>query len=187
MSLTFPLPIEPIAPADCDEFFRYLNDHRRENGQSPQGWFIPISRSESLQPYAKEESFRAGLHVPIGSEGWRRAWVARTPERQIAGHVDLRAHPVPSTTHRCLLGMGVHRDHRRRGLGAALLAFAEDWAAGCSSLEWIDLEVLSANAPARRLYQRVGFIEVGAVPEMFRMDGQSFGLTRMAKRIARDQ
>ncbi len=176
--------IESIGELDWDEFFRYINDQRRENGQAANGYFIPVSRSESARPYPKEASFRAGIHVPVGSAGWRRAWVARTAS-QIAGHVDLRSHPEPFAEHRCLLGMGVHRDHRRRGLGAALLAYAEEWAAANPHLEWIDLEVLTTNESAIRLYRRAGFAEVGEVAEMFKMDGQSVSLTRMAKRIAR--
>ena len=178
------ISIEPVMESDWDEFFRYLNHLRRDNGLSAGSYFLPISRSESAQPYPKEDSFRVGLHVPVGAEGWRRAWVMRSGG-QIVAQVDLRAHPVPFAEHRCLLGLGVHRKHRRRGLGAALLAHAEEWAAAIPQLEWIDLEVLSANEPALRLYRRAGFAEVGKVAEMFKLDGRLFSLTRMARRILR--
>jgi len=177
------IQIEPVGELDWDEFFRYINDHRFDNGQAANGYFLPISKFEATRPYPKEDSFRSGLGVPVGSEGWRRAWVART-DRQIVGHVDLRAHPVPFAEHRCLLGMGVHRDHRRRGLGATLLAHAVLWATKNTQLEWIDLDVLTTNDSALRLYRRAGFTEVGEVADMFRIDGQAFNLTRMAKRIS---
>lgn len=50
----------------------------------------------------------------------------------------------------------VHRDWRRRGIGQALLAFAEEQARalGCCKLT---LEVLSGNAAAMCAYERAGF------------------------------
>jgi ribosomal protein S18 acetylase RimI-like enzyme len=181
------IAIEPISESGCDEFFRYLNDHRSDNGTAETGYFIPISQSESRHPYEKEPSFRDGLKLLIGSPGWRRVWVARASDRQIVGHVDLRSHPVRFAEHRCLLGMGVHRDHRRLGVGAALLSHAREWAVANTVLEWLDLDVLSTNAPAIRLYLRAGFAKVGEVAEMFKMDGQSFAWITMTKRIREHQ
>jgi ribosomal protein S18 acetylase RimI-like enzyme len=179
--------IEPVDESGLDEFFRYLNDVRSDNGTAETGYFLPQSQRESRLPYDKEQSFRAGLYVPVGTLGWRRAWVARASNRQIVGHVDLRSHPVRSAEHRCLLGMGVHRDQRRLGLGAALLSHASEWALANTGLEWLDLEVLSTNEQAVRLYLRAGFAKVGELPEMFKMDGRSFSWTMMTKRIRENQ
>ena len=148
---------------------------------------MPQSQSESRLPYDKEPSFRAGLNVPVGALGWRRAWVGRASNRQIAGHVDLRSHPVRLAEHRCLLGMGVDRNHRRLGVGATLLSHASEWALANTGLEWIDLEVLSINEPALRLYLRAGFAQVGEVAEMFKLDRRSFSWTTMTKRIRENQ
>jgi ribosomal protein S18 acetylase RimI-like enzyme len=107
----------------------------------------------------------------------------RLPSGQIVGHVDLRSHPEKLTEHRCLLGMGVHRQHRRRGIGEDLLAFAENWAAEKANLEWIDLQVLSENSGAMQLYCRMGFSKTGEVPEMFQIEGRSFSYVFMAKSL----
>ena len=179
--------IEALGDSGCDEFFQYLNNHRSDNGKGETGYFLPLSQSESRHPYDKEEPFRAGLNVPVGSPGWRRLWVARASNRQIVGHVDLRSHPVRFAEHRCLLGMGVDRNHRRLGLGAALLAHAGEWALANTALEWIDLHVLSTNDPAIRLYLRAGFVQVGETPEMFKFDGRAFSDTAMTKRLRQDQ
>ena len=179
--------IEPIGESGCDEFFRYLNDHRSDNGAAETGYFMPLSQSESGFPPEKEQLFRDGLKLPIGSPGWRRVWVGRDARRQIVGHVDLRSHPVRFAEHRCLLDMGVHRNHRRLGVGAALLSHATEWALANTGLEWLDLEVPSTNEPALRLYLRAGFAKVGEVAEMFKMDGRSFSWTTMTKRIRENQ
>jgi RimJ/RimL family protein N-acetyltransferase len=187
MQLTQGIIIESVDEPASDEFFRYLNDHRADNGTEEAGYFLPLSQSESRLPYAKEESFRAGLAVPVGSPGWRRAWVARVANGQIVGHIDLRSHPERFAEHRCLLGMGVGRSHRRLGLGAALLSHASEWALANTGIEWLDLQVLSTNGPAMRLYLRAGFAKVGEVAEMFKIDGRSFSFTTMTKRIRENQ
>jgi RimJ/RimL family protein N-acetyltransferase len=183
MELLPSIVIEPIGESGCDEFFHYLRDHCSDNGKGSTGYFLPSSQSDSGFPPEKEQRFRYGLKLAMASPGWRRAWLARDGNRQIVGHVDLRSHAMRFTEHRCLLGMGVHRNHRRLGVGAALLSHAGEWALANTGLEWLDLEVLSANERAIRLHLRAGFSKVGEVPEMFRIDGHSFAWIRMTKRL----
>ncbi|MEM7488536.1 MAG: GNAT family N-acetyltransferase [Pseudomonadota bacterium] len=58
------------------------------------------------------------------------------------------------------LGMGVLRDHRRRGLGRDLLRRTLD-AARAAGIERVELTVRASNAPARRLYEAEGFTAEG--------------------------
>lgn len=55
------------------------------------------------------------------------------------------------------------------------LALAQD------GLDWIDLELLSVNAPARRLYLATGFVQTGEQADMFRIDGEQHGYTFMSR------
>lgn len=178
--------IEAIDVAAVDDFLAYLDDHISDNGDAAAGgYFLPLPRGAST-PGALADAFREGLGVPVGTPGWRRGWIARSGDGRILGHIDLRARPQRLTEHRCLLGMGVDRDHRRVGIGSRLLEHAERWALGCA-LEWIDLEVLSTNLRAIRLYQRSGFVKVGEVQEMFRIEGRTISQTTMTKRLLRPQ
>lgn len=72
---------------------------------------------------------------------------------------------------------------RKAGLGGRLLAHAEQWAAASARLEWMDLQVLSSNAPAIHLYLRHGFHKTGEIPAMFNIDGQLFSYTGMSKHL----
>ena len=58
--------------------------------------------------------------------------------------------------------MLVHRRARRRGVGAALMRGAED-AARESGRTLLVLD--TASEDAKRLYERLGWIRVGTVPE----------------------
>jgi YD repeat-containing protein len=180
-----PLAIAALAPSDFDTFLAYLNDHLSDNGQAGTGYFQPLPRLASHFPADRAQAFRTGLQAAVGAPGWRRLWVARDEQGRIAGHIDLRGRAEVLAPHRCLLGMGVDRAHRRRGLGQRLIAHALQWASTVGQLEWVDLHVLSANEAAVALYRTAGFDKTGEIADMFRIDGQGHAYTSMCKRLAR--
>ena len=174
--------IEQLDAGGFDIFLAYLNDHLSDNGRGETAYFQPLSRAESRFPADKAAAFKTGMSTAVGDAGWRRVWVARDADGAIAGHIDLRAHAERYAAHRCLLGMGVDRGHRKAGLGGRLIAHATQWATE-AGFAWIDLQVLSVNAPAIKLYQRSGFQKTGEIPDLFRIDGLSFAYTGMSKRL----
>jgi ribosomal protein S18 acetylase RimI-like enzyme len=173
------LSIRAVEHFNVEAFFAYLDDHLSDNGKGGTLLFQPMAASESHYPDDKRRAFATGLATPFGQPGWRRAWVALDEHGAIAGHVDLRARSERHTGHRALLGMGVHRDHRRQGVGMHLIHAAIGWARACTELEYIDLEVLSSNSPALALYTKAGFRRVGKYEDMFRIDGVSLSYTLM--------
>ena len=172
--------IRAAASDDLDRFFAYLDDHLRDNGSGATALFMPMPRAASRFGPERESAFRSAFGTPFGQPGWRRLWLAVDAHGAIAGHVDLRARPEGACAHRALLGMGVHRDARKQGLGARLIGVAAAWAANEASLDWIDLEVLSVNVPARQLYARCGFVQTGETADMFRIDGEALAYTFMS-------
>jgi ribosomal protein S18 acetylase RimI-like enzyme len=91
---------------------------------------------------------------------------------EIHGTIQLRHSPrLESCLHRALLAMGIERSHRAQGWGRQLLEAALGWAQAQPSLDWIDLGVFENNAPARALYSRFGFREVGRREDLFRAFG----------------
>jgi ribosomal protein S18 acetylase RimI-like enzyme len=173
------LTIQPVAPGDLPALFVYLDDHLQDNGKNGTPLFQPISRQDAFFPPARKAAFATGLATAVGAANWRRAWIALDGNGAIAGHVDLRARPEKAAAHRTLLGMGVHRDFRRQGLGQRLLQAAQDWAVQQTALDWIDLEVLTTNLPGRALYRAHGFTMTGETADMFRIDGEALGYTFM--------
>lgn len=174
--------VRPVEQGDLPALFVYLDDHLRDNGKDGTPLFQPMGRAESGFPIDKRASFVVGMGAEVGAPGWRRAWFALDADGYICGHVDLRARPERLSRHRCLLGMGVHRDHRRHGLGALLLETALAWAGEQDGIDWVDLEVISSNLAARRLYERCGFAFAGEIADLFRIDGEQLGYVFMTRK-----
>jgi len=175
--------IVPLQPEQLPQLFMYLDDQLQENGRDGMPLFQPLSRAQGRLAPEKAASFAGGLAIALGQPGWRRVWIALDAGGAIAGHIDLRARPDPCSPHRAMLGMGVHRAYRRFGLGRMLVDTALAWAEATPMLAWVDLDVLSGNHAARRLYQRAGFIVTGEEPDLYRIDGQSHGSVTMSRRI----
>jgi len=174
------LQIVALEPERLPQLFMYLDNQLQENGRDGMPLFQPLSREQGRLPPEKAASFAGGLSIALGQPGWRRVWIALAADGAIAGHIDLRARPDPLSTHRAMLGMGVHRDYRRFGLGRMLVDTAIAWARATPMLDWVDLDVLAGNHAARRLYERTGFVVTGEEPDLYRIDGESHGSVTMS-------
>lgn len=177
------LRIRPADGTDLAPFFAYLDDHLRDNGAHGTPLFQPLARDQSRLPAGLRIAFIKGLDIPVGQAGWRRLWLALAPNGDIAGHIDLRSRPEPAAGHRAMLGMGVHRVWRRRGLGRRLVDTALAWANDGGKVAWVDLEVLSGNAPAVELYVRNGFTMLARIEDMLQIDGVSHDVSYMTRRV----
>ena len=175
--------IKPLIAERIDNFFVYLNDHISDNGKNNAPLFLPISRDNLNIPMELTTSFSNGLSTSIGTHGWRRVLIAVNNKDEIIGHIDLKSHNQNNTQHRAVMGMGVDRDNRKKGLGNLLIESIIAWAKNETSIEYIDLWVLSENNAAIRLYKRLGFKKIGEVEDMFRIDNNSHNYIMMAKKI----
>lgn len=178
------ITIKSIHREAFDPFFTYLSDHLAHNGKDKDPLFQPMSRGESKVSAKLESNFKVGQSIPTDQAGWRRLWIALNLKEEIVGHIDLRSHNQKHTQHRALLGMGVHRDYRKLGLGSALINTLIEWGKDNTTVEYIDLWVLSNNAPAIGLYRKMGFQKTGEVKDMFRIDNIPYHYTMMAKKLS---
>lgn len=109
----------------------------------------------ALTPEQEREWIRAHFEQP--------GWVAVLVEvdGQIAGLLHFENGPRRRIAHRGTLGMGVLRQYRGLGVGAALMRALIEWAEREPLLEKLCLAVLADNAPAMALYRKFGFVEEG--------------------------
>jgi len=162
---------------------------------------IGVTRCEVV-PLA-EEHFRQ-LHAVADAVARERRFLAMTQAPPLPDavafyrsvlasgqcHVALRAGEVvgwcdvlpvfgESRRHVGVLGIGLAKDSRGKGLGAALLAAAIDtaWSRGLTRIE---LTVREHNVNARRLYEKTGFVHEGVKQRSFLVNGQYFAAHVMA-------
>ncbi|MCG7392322.1 GNAT family N-acetyltransferase [Microvirga sp. ACRRW] len=141
------------------------------------------SDCEAIAALASLPGYRWGtLRMPHQTPEETRKWLeslgannvslAAFLNEQIVGHIGL-TRLAGRRAHAANIGMGVHDDHRGRGIGSSLLRevlmIADDWL----NLNRIELTVYVDNAPAIALYKRNGF-EVEGTHRSFAFRGGSF-------------
>lgn len=106
-------------------------------------------------------------------------------EGRLAGVAGLRRQTRAKTRHKAtLFGMGVLREHRRRGLARALVEAVVAGAEAMPGVCVLQLTVAETNAPARRLYEGGGFQAFGVEPRALRADDAFVGLVHMWRAVA---
>lgn len=76
--------------------------------------------------------------------------------------------------HSTLLGLGVAKAFRDKGIGRALLHCCLNWAKSHDNLERVELHVHGDNARAIALYKELGFIEEGRRKDAIRRGPQEY-------------
>ncbi len=170
--------IKKIEKEQVLDFFKYLTVHLAENGKNGL-FFQPLSIEQSKFDKKWENKFNIGLEKEKGEEGWRTLWLATNQENQIVGHIDIRGRPEPNTAHRVLLGMGVDSQFRKLKIGQQLVEFVIDYCKKQPDISWLDLDVMSNNIPAIRLYEKIEFQALSQTADMFRIGDISYGHTSM--------
>jgi len=161
-----------LTAAHIDEFISYSARMRLGSGVGDTPIFSAFSRTKVIDKVGLAAHLDSAWKSPIGTPGWERTLGCFDGEK-IVGDCELNTWHEESHIHRANLGMGVDACYRSKGIGKILLTKTIDWAKEQRSLKWIDLGVFADNAPARRLYENCGFIEVGRTVDAFRVDGHS--------------
>ncbi len=100
------------------------------------------------------------------------------------GHCTVRrVGPTPDSesAHVGELGILVHRDHRGRGVGRAILERALAECAG--TFEIVRLSVFATNVRARTLYEALGFVRAGTIPRAVRRGTTYYDEELMVRRL----
>lgn len=98
---------------------------------------------------------------------------------QLAGYVELSGGSFRRSRATAYLVIGVRTRAAGRGIGAALLRRAKEWAAA-HGLHRLELTVMAHNDRAIRLYERMGFTVEGRRVECLFVDGQFIDELTMA-------
>lgn len=166
------LEIRLLRPSDLPAYHEHLLRHEQENGRDGDIVFAPYEypRNPTFDQIEKER--KSKWNSPVTELTWERCW-GIIEDHRIYGDLRLAPSlPLQSALHRATLSIGIERSLRGRGHGEALISTALEWAYQQPTLEWISLQVFEHNLPARTLYAKFGFYEVGRIPDLFRVKGQ---------------
>lgn len=175
--------IIPLNEGRYNKFFIYLKDHISDNGKNNTLKFLPLSIENNNIPKEIVDSIKVGQNIPVGKIGWRRVLIALNNSKEIIGHIDLKSYNQKHTNHIAIMGMGVHRDYRRQGVGGNLIEAIFTWAKINAEIDKIDLWVLSQNLNAIKLYFKSGFKQITEVKDMYRIDNKSYDAILMTKEL----
>lgn len=129
------------------------------------------------------EKFNRGLKP---GDDFREAFVlgAWNASNDLIGMAGFHVPDRLKTRHKAWIwGMYVKANHRGQGAGESLLRAIFKEAKQIEGLEQILLSAITFSDIARRLYQRVGFVEYGREPNSLKVDGVNYDEVLMILKI----
>ena len=152
---------------DAEAVLTFLRAFRGEGLKT----VLQHSQSPTLQ---EEESFISTL------DGVTGVMLIALTDGQVVGCLTAELERHPQLCHACEFGMGVLKEQRGEGIGAALVESLIDWAKS-KGLRRIQLSVFARNTGAIRLYRRLGFVVEGTKREAIQIGDQYEDLVEMAR------
>jgi diaminopimelate decarboxylase len=148
------IEIRPARPADARSFLEFWRPILVEEER--------LARSDELRDTARAYARR-----------FRRSWsseeahIVAVEGDRVVGSVVVTRDPHPVTRHVASLGIAVAKDHRRGGIGTALVAESFRWARW-AGVRKVLLSVYPGNTAAIALYRKFGFLEEGRLSRQSR-------------------
>jgi ribosomal protein S18 acetylase RimI-like enzyme len=160
-----PIQVRRLTPADAALY----RDIRLEGLRSDPEAFGSTFEAEEARPLTFF-SERLGGSAAFGA----------FHDSEIVGVAGLLIREGRKEAHKALLvGMYVRPSARKAGVGRRLVETIVEFAR--PRVELVQLAVVSDNGPARRLYQRLGFLEYGLEKKALKQDGHYYDELLMAK------
>jgi RimJ/RimL family protein N-acetyltransferase len=174
------ITLRPLRRGDLDALVPFANSFVRERKRNRE---LGITSMDRRMTRANEKEF---LDKTLRDRAKRRrVSVAAFDGDRLVGHCDIVGRTSRDERHTGMLGIVVVEGYRRTGLGEKMVRTALGQATKFGI--WaIELEVFATNAPAKHLYEKLGFKMVGIVPKKVLRDGRFTDIVRMYIHLPHD-
>ena len=162
--------VRAAEPADAER----LVELAREVGAEEEGWLITAGEWRSTS--AERRYLKAIRKHPDAA-----VFVAEA-NGGIVGRLSVSRDAHPASEHVADLGLMVSREHRRHGIGLALMEAAEQWARAVG-VRKLELHVFPHNTPAIALYEKLGYMREGFRHGHYRRGDELIDAILMAKMV----
>jgi putative acetyltransferase len=162
--------VRPAEPADAAALKR-LGD---EVSAEPEGWLATVEWRSAGDERRYLRAIRRYPHAAV--------FVAEDEEGEIVGRLSIARDQHPASRHVADVGLMVAREHRRRGIGRALLGAAAEWAR-THDVRKLELHVFPHNDAAIRLYEECGFAREGYRRQHYRRGDEYVDAILMAYHV----
>jgi RimJ/RimL family protein N-acetyltransferase len=174
------ITLRPLRHGDLDALVPFANSFVRERKWNRD---LGITSMERRMTKADEKKF---LDKTLRDRAKRRrVSVAAFDGDRLVGHCDVMGRSSRDERHTGLLGIVVVEGYRGAGLGEKMIRTALGQASKLGI--WaIELEVFGTNAPAKHLYEKLGFKTVGIIPKKVLRDGRFTDMIQMYIHLPHD-
>ena len=167
------LALRPFKKSDADAMLRFANSIVKEKRKNRD---LGIAAFDKRLTLSFERKF---LDATVkGMNDGQVVSVAAFSGRDLVGECMIRRRELSDLSHTALLGIVIQDSYRGVGLGEELMRRA---LLGARKIGvWlVELEVISINHQAIRLYEKMGFRRVGVVPNKVQRDGRLIDIVVM--------
>lgn len=155
--------LRPNSPEYAEQMIRYLKETSAETD------FLLRYPDEVRLTLEEEQKLLAGfLDDPC------IIMMAAVVDGKVAGNMSISGiGPQRRLGHRCSMAIALYREFWGQGIGTAMIDYGSELAARTGWTQ-MDLEVISGNDQAYKLYKKCGFIETGVRHNALRYDDGTY-------------
>ncbi|MBS1550955.1 MAG: GNAT family N-acetyltransferase [Bacteroidetes bacterium] len=140
---------------DAEELLRTVKTYLADSE------YIPVRPEEFTISIEKEK-----LRIRSFLENDNSLLLIAKKGNEILGNIDITGSQKEAIKHTAVIGMGMLKEYRNKGLGTALLRKGIEWARQNPVLEILWLQVYAENTAGVTLYRNAGF-EINGIQKKF--------------------